>query len=229
MKKTFWLLLLAGAGVYTLLLSKPGLYFGKSMDYKGFTLRTRGPLPASVEGTLNSALERIAASEIYAEGMKFELILPSTRGQFLFFTPLMKGEYFRVNPFNGAIFLAAADFGAGEARKEAGDARHRKLSAVITAAAAWEMTRQRLKPLTYLFMHEWKVRGYAELLSGGTEEFEPADACGDVQRPELLDFKYGLMLGTVMKEDNAAYSYLLDRNFSRQNAEQRLTKTHCGG
>lgn len=229
MKKTFWLLLLACAAGYALLLAAPGLYFGKSMDYKGFTIRTRGPLPASVEKPLDLATERIAASELYREGMRFELVLPSTRGQFLFFTPFMHGEYFRVNPFNGAIFLAAADFDTGDARKAPGGPQRRSLTSVITGAAAWEMTRRKLRPLTYLFMNEWKIRGYAELLSGGTGEFEPADACGEPSRPEQLDYKYGLMLDTVLKQDNAFYSDLLDKNFSRQNAELRLKKTHCGG
>jgi hypothetical protein len=229
MKKLFLVLLLVCAAVYGPLLSKPGIYFNKSMDYKGFTIRTRGQLPASVEGPLNSAIERIAAAEIYTEGMKFELILPATRGQFLFFTPLMGGEYFRVNPFNGAIFLAAADFSSGEARQAPGGTQHRSLSSVITAAAAWEMTRRRVRPLTYLFMNKWKVRGYAELLSGGTGEFVPSDACAETGSPAQQDYRYGLMLDTVIKQDNTFYGDLLDKNFSRQNAELRLNKAHCGG
>jgi hypothetical protein len=229
MKKYFWLLLLACLAVYALLLAAPGLYFSKSMEYKGFTIRTRGALPSSVEKPLDLALEGIKASELFKEGMRFELVLPSTRGQFLFFTPFMHGEYFRVNPFNGAIFLAAADFEGGNAYIVPGGPRRRSLATVIIGAGAWELTRRKLRPLTYLFMNDWKIRGYSELLSGGTGEFEPADACAETDRPGLLDYKYGLMLDRVMKEDSIYYSDLLDRNFSSQNAETRIKRAYCGG
>lgn len=229
MKNTVVFLLLAAAGLYALLLAKPELYFNKRADYREFTVRARGALPASLEGTLESARERLAASELYKEGDRFELFLPSSRREYEFFTPLQGGAYFRVSPLGGAIFLAAADFQAGEARKTAGDAKFRSLSSVIAGAAAWELTRRRLKPLTYVFMHEWKVRGYGELISGGTGEFNPADACAPEGPPEQQDYSYGLMLDTVLKEEQVRYGDLLDRNFSYQSAAQRLQKAHCGG
>ncbi len=229
MKTFITLLLAAAAGAYALLWAKPGLYFANKTEYRGFTVRARGPLPESVAASLDAAVERISAAELYKEDMKFDLYLPATTGQLRFFAPLVKGEYFRVNPLNGAIFLAAADFGAGEARKRPGDAKFRSLSGVIAGAAAYEMTRRRVRPLTYLFMNEWKVRGYAEKLSGGTGEFSTSDACGEPSSAEQLDYKYGLMLETVMKEDNISYGDLLDRNFSRQNAEQRVMRAYCGG
>lgn len=229
MKKTFWVLLVICSAVYALLLAKPGLYFGNSVEHKGFTIRTRGALPSSVEKPLDLALEGLAASEFFKEGARFELVLPSTRGQFLFFTPFMHGEYFRVNPFSGVIFLAAADFEAGNAYVVPGGPRRRSLASVITGAAAWELTRRRLRSLTYLFMNDWTIRGYSELMSGGTGEFTPADICGNADRPGLLDYKYGLMLDRVMKEDGIYFGDLLDRNFSRQNAETRIMRAYCGG
>lgn len=229
MKKYLKFLLLALACVYALLLAKPELYFNKSVNYKGFTVRARGALPASMEGSLDSAAERIAVSELFSEGTQFEVILPASRRQFLLFAPLQKGDYFRVSPFHGAIFIASADFTRGEARKAPGDAKYRSLSGAIAAGAAFEMTRRKLRPLTYIFMNDWKVRGYAEILSGGTGEFTPPDACGEALSPEQLDYKYGMILQTVLKEENTVYSELLDKNFSLQNAELRLKKAHCGG
>lgn len=220
--------MLACAAAYALLLYKPGLYFNQSLDYRLFTLRARGTLPSGIQPALDSAMEKISASEIYKDGMRFEIILPETKGQFRFFTPFVKGDYFRVNPFNGAIFLASADFEAGEARTEPGLERYRSLSSIVTAAAALEMTRRRLRPLTYLSMSEWKARGYSELLSGGSGEFNPPDACAGGDRPGLEDYTYGLMLDTVLKQENAFYSDLLDRNYSRQNAEIRVRKAYCG-
>ena len=229
MKNTIIFLLVMSAAVYSVLLAKPDMYFSKRVVYREFTVHTRVPMnSAEVEGTLESARERIAASELFKDGMKFNLYLPSSRGQFAFFTPLQNGDYVRVSALNGGIFLAAADFKAGEARKEPGDAKYRSLSSVITAGAAWEMTRRKLRPLTYMFMHEWKVRGYAAILAGLNGDFSPADACAAAGTPEQQDYRYRLMLETVLKEEQVFYNDLLDSNFSYATAEQRLRKAHCG-
>lgn len=230
MKNTIIFLLLMSAAIYSVLLAKPDMYFNKRLDYREFTVRTRVPMNASeVEGTLESARERIAASELFKEGMKFDIYLPSSRGQFAFFTPLQKGDYARVSVLHGGIFLAAADFKSGEARKDPGDSKFRSLSSIVTVGAAWEMTRRKLRPLTYMFMHEWKVRGYGAVLAGLNGEFSPADACAATGTPEQQDYRYRLMLDTVLKEEQIVYSDLLNRNFSYQNAELRLKKYHCGG
>lgn len=230
MKNTIIFLLVMSAAIYSVLLAKPDMYFSKRVDYREFTVRSRVQMnSAEVEGTLESARERIAASELFKEGMRFEIYLPSSRGQFAFFTPLQKGDYVRASALNGGIFIAAADFKSGEARKEPGDAKYRSLSSVITAGAAWEMTRRKLRPLTYVFMHEWKVRGYAAILAGLNGDFSPSDACAATGTPEQQDYRYRLMLETVLKEEQVFYNDLLDKNLSYQNAEQRLKKAHCGG
>ena len=168
------------------------------------------------------------AQSIVKEGMKFDIYLPASRGQFTFFTPLQNGDYVRVSTLNGGIFLAAADFKAGEARKVPGDAKYRSLSSVITVGAAWDMTKRKLRPLTYMFMHEWKVRGYAAILAGLNGDFSPSDACAATGTPEQQDYRYRLMLETVLKEEQVFYNDLLDSNFSYANAEMRLKKAYCG-
>ncbi|PKM97750.1 MAG: hypothetical protein CVU79_06680 [Elusimicrobia bacterium HGW-Elusimicrobia-3] len=229
MKNTIIFLLVMSAAIYSVLLAKPDMYFNKRVDYREFTVRSRAALTASeVGGTLESARERIAASELFKEGMKFDIYLPSSRGQFAFFTPLQKGDYVRVSALNGGIFIAAADFKAGEARKEPGDSKYRSLSSIITVGAAWEMTRRKLRPLTYMVMHEWKVRGYAAILAGLNGDFTPSDACAATGTPEQQDYRYRLMLETVLKEEQVFYNDLLDKNFSYQNADLRLKKAHCG-
>lgn len=229
MKNTIIFLLVMSAAVYSVLLAKPDMYFSKQLNYREFTVHSRVQMnSAEVEGTLESARERIVASELFKEGMRFDLYLPSSRGQFAFFTPLQKGDYVRASALNGGIFIAAADFKAGEARKVPGDAKYRSLSSIITVGAAWEMTRRKIRPLTYMFMHEWKVRGYAAMLAGLNGEFSPSDACAAAGTPEQQDYRYRLMLETVLKEDQVFYNDLLNKNFSYQSAELRLRKAHCG-
>ncbi|MDD2805305.1 MAG: hypothetical protein PHV33_07095 [Elusimicrobiales bacterium] len=228
MKK--FIVLLAGLFFcYLLLLAKPEFYFSKSVAYKCFTLRAHGELPASTEASLDAAYEKLAASELFKENDSFEIIVPKTRGEFLFFTPLLKGRYSRVNPFHGAIYLAAADFAKGDARAEPGAPDFRKLSSEIAGAAARDQARRRFRPLSYLFRNDWEIRGYSSRVSGLTSDFSPSDACTAATSPDLEDFRYGLMLETVLKEDNISFTDLLDRNMSYEKAEERLKRAHCGG
>lgn len=217
------------AGIYLLLLAKPELYFSKSINYKCFTVRAHGEVPASTEASLDAAYERIAASELFKENDTFEIIVPKTRGEFLFFTPLLKGGYSRLNPVHGAIFLAAADFSKSEAHLEQGGRDFRRLSLEIAGAAARDQGRRQFRLLSYLFRNDWEIRGYAAHVSGLTGEFSPSDACSAADTPDLADYRYGLMLETVMKEDNVGFADLLGRNMSYDTALTRLKKAHCGG
>lgn len=228
MKTKIFIVFLALAAAYLLLLAKPELYFNKSMDYGIFTLRARGHLPEAPERVLDLAKEKIASSELYHDGELFELILPETSFQFKFFTPFQKGDFFRVNPYNGDIFIGAADFPSDLARPAPGEHRVRSLSGAIVAAAAREMTRRKLRPLTYLTTDDWKVRGYEELLSGGTGEYQAADACSGSDRPGLEEYRYGLILDTVLKEQNLFYNDLLDKNFNKDSAEKSFRARYCG-
>lgn len=214
---------------YALLLAKPELYFSKSVNYGKFTVRTHGEAPASVEASLDAAAEKLAASELFNESDTFEIYAAKSPGEFKFFTPFLDGAYSRVNPFHGAIFLAAADFSKGEARTEPAAKEFRKLSSEIAAAAARDQARRLFRPLSYLFRNDWEIRGYAVRVSGGSGDFSPSDACGAPSGPDQEDYKYGLMLDTVMKEDNISFRDLLNRNMSYEAAGERLKKTHCGG
>lgn len=217
------------AGIYALLLAKPELYFGKSFAYRGFTVRAHGELPEQIQARLDGAYEKIAVAELFKENASFELIVPKSRAEFLFFTPLQKGEFSRVNPFHGAIFLAAADFRAGEVRTAPGAAQSRRLSSEIAGAAAREMSRRLFKPLSYLFRDDWEIRGYAAHVAGLTGEFSPSDACSAAATTDLTDYKHGLMVETIMKEDVISFSELINRNMRFETAEDRMKKAHCGG
>ena len=228
MGKFITLLLLGLLAAYGLLLAKPDLYFNRKLEHGPFVLHSRGPLPEGPEAALDEAAEAIAAADIYLQGSKFDVYLPSTRGQYRFFTPLLSGDYFRVGPFNGAIYLANADFLTKDARPEAGSEQRRPLRGVLVAAAAWDMVRLKVRPLTFFAMDKWAVKGYAELLSGGTGEFNQQDACGTADRPGLEDYRYGQMLDRVLKEENTVFNDLLGRNYSRELAESRFRKAYCG-
>lgn len=229
MKIVLAILVIIG-GAYALLLSKPSLYFSRSAEYRGFTLRARGAAPAGFETALDAAREKLSACEFFREESSFELVLVSTPGELKFFAPFQKGEYFRVSPLSATIFLAAADFKAGEARPAFGSGAPRPLGAVVAGAAAVDLVRRSRETLSFMFMKDWLLNGYYEKISGGLGIYAPADACGDVSGdPALRDYKHGLMLDMVLRENGIGYGDLLGRNFSQEAAETRMRKMHCGG
>lgn len=229
MGKAVTFFILGVAGVYLLLIYKPGLYFNKKASHEFFTVHSRKALPENFDKVLDEAREKIVSSEIFVDGLKLDIYLPSTPGEYEFFTPLLEGQYFRHNPLTGAVFLAAADFEKKEARTAPGKEDDRPLSGVIIAAGAFELTRLKLKPLTYISMRKWKVRGYGELLSGGTGWFNVADACSKDDRAGLADYRYGLMLDTVLKQENMFYNDFLGRSFNQKLAEERFRQANCAG
>ena len=230
MKKIIWLIVVAAVGGYGLLLTRPGLYYGKSLEYKNFTLRSRGALPEGTEAVLDRVYEKLLVSELFSPDKKFDLYLPGGRSEFLIFTPLQYGDYARVNPYNGAIFIAAADFAADRARTVPGSAEYQMLSAEITKAAARELVRRSVKPLQYLTMSDWKLLGYSELLSGGSGTFTLADSCsGKDETPGLLAYKYSLAIDLAMREEGISFADLLGKDYSYENVAMRLKKMNCGG
>ena len=226
MKKILVLLVVAGA--YWLILAKPGLYFNKSAEYRGFTLYAHGSLPEKTDIVLDKVYDKISTSDFYTPEMKFNIYLTGGRGEFSFFTPLLHGEYVRVSPLGGAIYVAAADFAADEVRTAPGAPAHRPLSAELVRAAAREMTRRILEPLSYLVMSEWKLRGYSERLSGGTGEYQPADICKS-DDPAMLDFKYGLALDYAIKVDGVSMRELMTKEYAYEKLEEGVKKQNCGG
>lgn len=230
MKKIFLFLLLAASAAYGLLLYKPALYFGSSREYKCFTLRASGELPAAVDTVLDKVLERLSTSEFFTPDTRFEVYLAAGPGEFGAFCPFVSGEYVRVNPLSGGIFLAAADFPENRALPARGEAQPRLLSRVIAAAAARELVRRKLEVLTYLFMRPWKTTGYAERVSGGLEQYVPADLCAKASPAgsPLGDYKYGLAVDFVMNDERISFSDLLDKNYSYESVEKQLMRRYCG-
>ncbi|MDO8803779.1 MAG: hypothetical protein Q7R35_05060 [Elusimicrobiota bacterium] len=229
MKKTILILLAAAAG-YCVLLAKPDLYYNKSMEYKNFTLRARGPLPERPDAVLDNAIAKIAVSEFATPDTKLVIYLPGSRGEFLFFTAFLSGDYSSVHPFTGAIFIAAADFKGDLVRTAPGAAEYRILSTEITGAAARELIRRTMKPLMYIILSDWKLRGYSERLSGGTGAFKPADTCsGKADDSSLQDYKYGLAVEFAMKEENMSFPELMKKDYSFESIEARMKKFNCGG
>lgn len=230
MKKIVFLAVLAAGAGYWLLLSRPALYYGDSLEYKCFTLRARGGLPEGAGPVLDKALEKISASELFSPDTRFDVYLAAGPGEARFFCPFAEGDYAKVNPLSGGIFLAAADFGEQRARPAPGALEHRPLNNVIAAAAAREMIRRRLEPLAYIFMKDWKAAGYAERISRDPGGYVPADICSK-EAPEgsaLSDYKYGLAVDLILNEEKISFGDLLNKGYSYEGIEKQMKRRYCG-
>lgn len=229
MKKILLLLVAAALGGYWLLLSKPGLYFGNSLEHGNFTLRAHAAIPGGAQAVLDKAAPRLAASELFKPDSKFEIYAPATRKEFVFFTLLQSGDYYRVNPYTGAIFLAAADFPADRARLEPGDREYHLLSDELVKAAARELSRRTIPVLTYMLTDEWKLRGYGERLAAVTGDFVPADICSS-EKPEdaaFQNYKYAIAVDFALKEGPYSFGELLNKDLSYESVLGRYKKTYC--
>ncbi|HAT72784.1 MAG TPA: hypothetical protein DCS63_08210 [Elusimicrobia bacterium] len=230
MKNIILIAFLAAAGGYWLLLSRPALYYPDSREYKCFTLRGRGELPSGTQLALDRALASISASEFFSPDTKFDIYLAGGPRGLSFFAPFVAGNYSRVSPISGGIFLAAARFDGDSILPSPEAAETRDLNKVIAAAAARKMAMDRVKPLTYIYMTDWEFAGYGEIISGGSGLFKPEDICGK-EAPEgsaLLEYKYGLAVALVLSEEKMSFANLLDKNFSYEGAERQLKQRYCG-
>lgn len=223
MKKIIFLLVLAAAGGYWLLLSKPGLYFDKAAEYRVYSLHARGAVPENREAVLDKAYEKISSSELFNADRKFNIYLTGSRNEFLFFTPFQEGEHYRVSPLNGNIFIAPADFAADKMAGAPGAA----LSAALTGAAARELARSVVDKLKYVLMSDWKLRGYSERVTGGTGSYVPADICKGAD-PARLDYEYGLAVDYALRVDGISITELLNKDYSYEVVAEGLKKNTCG-
>ena len=228
MKKIILLIVLALAGGYWLLLSKPGLYFDKTREYRIFTLHARGALPENMDVVLDKAYDKISAAELFSPDKKFDIYLTSGRYEFVFFTPFQNGDYYRVNPRHGFIYMAPSDFASDQVRTAPEAKEYKALSLELAGAAAREMARRIVEPLKYMFMSEWKLRGYSERVNGGTGTYMPADICkGD--DPARLDFEYAQAVDFALRVDGLSLVELFGKDYSYETVQKALKKMNCGG
>ena len=228
MKKLIFLVFLAAVGGYWLLLTKPAFYYGDSFEYKSFTLRARGPVPAGTEPVLDRALDKISRSEFFTPEAKFTIYLTAGPGELRFFAPFIAGAYSRVNPVSGGIFLAPGDFSQDKIRTATGEQEYRFLNQAIAGAAAREMVRRRLEALTYIFRKDWEITGYAARIAGGSDQFKPEDFCKSAPEGSALrDYQYAQAVGVIMDIEHQSFSELLNRNHSYESLETQLKRRYC--
>lgn len=225
-KLLFFVVFLAGCG-YLVLQSHPGLYYGETAAFDNFTLHSSVPLSGDVSRPLAMARERLTTSEFFTPAVGFDVYVAAGPRDYAFFTPLCRDHYACVNPLNGRIMIAPPDL---EKNRSLGapEGEPRDFSAVLAGAAARELVRHKLRPLAYLVLSEWLLRGYSGLV-GGTGERVPADICaGPFAEGTLLkDYEYRLAVEFAMTEERINFGMLMEKNYSFENLEDQMRKRYC--
>ena len=225
-KLVFFTLLLAGC-VFLLLQWRPGMYFGESAVFDNFNLHSSEPLQGNAARPLTFAREKLAASEFFTPGVNFDVYMAAGPREYAFFTPFCHDEYACVNPLTGHIVIAPVDLDKDSSLGvPEGEPRH--FSALLAGAAARDLVRRRLRPLSYLVMSEWLLRGYAGLI-GGTGERVPEDICkGPAADGTLLrDYEYRLAVEFAMAEERITFGMLMDKNYSFESLESQMKRRYC--
>lgn len=215
------------AGAYALLQWKPGLYYGESAVFDNFTLHSSEPLQGDVARLIVMAQEKLGTSEFYAAGGSFDVYLTTAARDYGFFTPFCKDRNVCINPLNGHIFIAPTDLSKDVILAESIN-ETRRFSAVLAGAAARDLIRRKMRPLSYMMLSEWMLRGYSGLI-GGTGERMPSEICANAF-PEwtmMRDYEYRLAVEFELGEERINFWGLLQKNPDFDPVEKQLKLRYC--
>ncbi len=227
MKKIFFIVLLLAACCYSLLQWNPGLYYGESAVFDNFTLHSSEPLEGDVARLIVRVRERLAASEFTAAGDTFDVYIATAARDYSFFTPFCKDHNSCVNALNGHIFIAPVDI-EKDLIPAATINETRHFSSVLAGAAARDLIRRRMRPLSFILLSEWSLRGYSGLI-GGTGERMPSEICDKTfdEGTVMRDYEYRLAVEFAMSEERINFRYLLDKNYSYEHIEKQMKRRYC--
>jgi hypothetical protein len=227
MKKLLFILLLLAACAYAALQWKPGLYYGESAVFDNFTLHSSEPLQGDVARLIVMAQERLATSEFYAAGSSFDVYIATAARDYGFFTPFCKDRSVCINPLTGHIFIApvdlSKDFVLAESINET-----RRFSAVLAGAAARDLIRRKMRPLSYILLSEWLLRGYSGLI-GGTGERMSSEICDKTfaEGTVMRDYEYRLAVEFELSEERITFWGLLEKNPEYALVEKQMVRRYC--
>lgn len=227
MRKPLFIVLLLSACAYALLQWHPAIYYGESMVSDNFTLHSYEPLQGDVARLIVIAKERLATSEFTAPGDTFDVYIATAARDYAFFTPFCKDHNACVNPLNGHIFIAPVDLSKDIILAESIN-ETRRFSAVLAGAAARDLIRRKLRPLTYMLLSEWLLRGYSGLI-GGTGERIPSEICDKTpaEGTVLRDYDYRLAVEFALTEERITFWGLLEKDYGFEPLEKQMKRRYC--
>ncbi|MDQ7773931.1 MAG: hypothetical protein RDU13_10445 [Elusimicrobiales bacterium] len=217
MKTAFWGLLVL-FGSYWGFLKYPDFIFKHSVEHRDFVLLS--PEPAGKPGieVMDKAIERLETSPLYSPGRKFKVYLAGPGFLYRLMTPFCGDRLgCSYSLIDDRIVLPVNDIASAG-------------TPVLVRQALYDLVQEKMQPLEYQFLKDWKLEGYAESVGGESVGYASSAVCGNDDVPE--DFRERLekrlVVEILMSDDKIGFMALLDANYSYEHARSRMMLRHCG-
>lgn len=215
-KKIFWLLVVL-AGAYCALLYSPGFLFKHSVEHRGFHLRSAEPLEKPYGELLDKVAERLEASRLYPPDRKFKIYLAGPGALYALLTPFCgDGKGCTYGMLDDRIVLPF------RTPEEAG-------LPLLVRQTLYDLLQEKLRPLEYAFLKDWKLEGYAESVGGESVGYTPSAVCvkDDVPEDFRLLLEKRLVVELLMTDEKIGIMALLKGPYAYEPARDRMTQRYC--
>lgn len=203
----------------------PEIIMREEFKYRNVILRSSEKFPPETEEILRSALQKLEKSGIPRGNGECEIFIAGF-GKFSFFARPAAGDFLWLNPVNGKIFVAEADFGKNRARRK-GLAAERDLDTVIAKGITLKRIRDMVGFLKYVALTDWKKQGLAEREAGRSNLYMPSEVCEDISDLSFKHYKQMLAVDLLMRENSATFEDVLNSKRSFESLEKDLRKRYC--
>jgi hypothetical protein len=216
------------AGIYGGFTFYPRVLFSGSCVYENISIYAHVPLTCDPEGVPSRISGAIAADAFFDPGQKFEIYLTGGYGEYRFFAPFCGKSYACLHPASNKVFVASADFDKNLAYGPELPGK-RILENVIVHELVKAQLKNKLGPLKYAALQDWKKDGYADHVAKETEGENAPDICGgDKQKNPLAKYlEYRLVLETLKAGTEAPYTALILENNVYAGVRDRVIKKYC--
>jgi hypothetical protein len=215
-KIVFWLLA-ALAGGYCALLYYPDPLFKHSAEHHGFLLRSAAPLEKPAGEILGKVIERLEATRLYSPDREFKVYLAGPGALYALLTPFCgDGKGCTYGMIDDRIVLPVGT------PEEAG-------VPLLVRQTLYDLLQEKLRPLEYAFLKDWKLEGYAESVGGESVGYTPSAVCGKDDVPEdfRLLLEKRLVVELLMTDEKLGIMALLKGPYAYEPARDRMTRRYC--
>jgi len=226
MLKAFSIVLLAIFGGMVVVFLNPDFFLKNKINYENIVLHSGGKISLKAEDVLRDVYSRLKSFKLFDSNQKYDVYIMKSFGQYGFFARFSKESYVWVNPLNGKILVARADFENNKAYRKGCDVV-RRVDAVLTKGIVLSVLRNKLGFLKYIALKEWKKQGIAERVAGETELFLTSELCEKRQDMNFLRYQYMMAVDTLMKGENMDVKDVLNTKDSFEGVKRKFERRYC--
>ena len=219
---------------YLLLLCHPGSFFGHSYTHGGITLHSDEPIPEAARLVLEDAEDRLAQSPLTQDlsNKNIHIYICNRSWRFMLFANF----HYHVGgltypPLSRNIFLRESRLDdnrlVGPSGREVPG--ERTLSYFVAHEIMHVLIADRIGPVAYWRLPDWKNEGYSDYIARGTDfeyqravvQFRRRDREMDPQRSGLY-LRYSLLVAYLLDHNGIPLDVMLGREFKPADLEREI-------